>query len=123
MGVTQLIEEIKSDVKDIVATNFVYASTKEVPTDSDGALSYEPGREKRGKELESCVLYVDIRGSVEMTQRLGISSMGKVYTSFVKSVIKAGREHKGHSRNIIGDRVMIVFPREECFTNAVTCAI
>ena len=49
--------------------------------------------------------------------------MGKVYTAFTKAVLKVARHHNGHIRNIIGDRVMIVFPVKDCFTNAVDCAI
>jgi len=117
------VKEITTDVSDILSTKFAYTTTGEVPSDGDPGLSYESGKEKRGKEIETCVLYVDIRGSVELSQKLGVQSMGKIYTSFVKSVIKAGRYHGGHTRNIIGDRVMIVFPKKNCFTNAVSCAV
>jgi hypothetical protein len=49
--------------------------------------------------------------------------MGKIYTAFTKAVLKIARYHCGHTRNIIGDRVMIVFPNKNCFTDAVNCAI
>ena len=49
--------------------------------------------------------------------------MGKLYTSFVKSVLWCADYHGGSVRNIIGDRVMIVFPPKNCFTTAVDCAI
>jgi len=49
--------------------------------------------------------------------------MGKIYTAFTKAVLKVARHHNGHIRNIIGDRVMVVFPVANCFTNAVDCAI
>ncbi len=88
MSIIPIINEIAEDVTDILATKFVYATTNDVPTDADAGLSYEAGVEKRGKELETCVLYVDIRGSVEMSKSKGDEIMGKIYTSFVKSVIK-----------------------------------
>jgi hypothetical protein len=49
--------------------------------------------------------------------------MGKLYTAFVKGMIYAAELHEGRVRNIIGDRVMVVFQPNNCFTNAVDCAI
>ena len=49
--------------------------------------------------------------------------MGQIYTAFTKGVLNAAREHDGYVRNIIGDRVMVVFPVSNCFVNAVNCAI
>jgi len=123
MSVKSTIAEIETDVSDVLSTQFTYAITTEVPSANDPALSYERTKEKRGKILETCVLYVDIRDSVALNEKHKSITMGKTYTAFTKAVIKAGREHGGHTRNIIGDRVMIVFPKANCFTNAVSCAI
>lgn len=49
--------------------------------------------------------------------------MGRIYTAFTKGVLNAAREHNGYVRNIIGDRVMVVFPISNCIINAVNCAI
>ena len=49
--------------------------------------------------------------------------MGRIYTAFTKAVLKVAKYHSGHIRNVIGDRVMVVFPTKDCFTNAVDCAI
>lgn len=123
MGSKLLIDQIGKEVDDIISTDFIYASTTNVPSDSDPYLSYERAKDKRGKEIITCVLYVDIRNSVGLTIKHHSKTMGKVYTAFIKSVIRAGRSHGGHTRNIIGDRVMIVFPAANCFTNAVACAL
>lgn len=123
MSVKSIISEIETDVSDVIGTQFTYANTAEVPSANDPALSYERFKEKRGKILETCVLYVDIRDSVALTEKHKSITMGRIYTAFTKAVIKAGREHGGHTRNIIGDRVMIVFPKANCFTNAINCAI
>lgn len=66
---------------------------------------------------------MDIRGSVELNQKHYKDTMGKIYTAFTKSMLKIAQHHNGFVRNIIGDRVMIVFNEENCFTNAVDCAI
>ena len=123
MSIKPLISEIEQDVIDILATDFVYINTLSVPSDSDPSLSYERAKDKKGKEITTCVLYVDIRNSVGLTIKHHSKTMGKVYTAFIKAVIKAGRMHGGHTRNIIGDRVMIVFPVKDCFTNSVSCAL
>jgi adenylate cyclase len=123
MSVKQIITEIETDVADVLATQFSYIQTQNVPSSNDTALSYERGRQKSGKTLETCVLYVDIRNSIALNEAHRSITMGKIYTAFTKAVIKAARHHGGHTRNIIGDRVMIVFPRQRCFSNAVECAI
>lgn len=123
MSAKSLIKEVENDVDDIISTDFVYINTLNVPSDSDANLSYERAKDKKGKTITTCVLYVDIRNSVDLTIKHHSKTMGKIYTAFIKAVIKAGRLHGGHTRNIIGDRVMIVFPVQNCFTNAVSCAI
>lgn len=123
MSLKPIIDEIEADITDVMATQFSYTQTKNVPNADDVALSYERGRQKSGKTIETCVLYVDIRNSVALNESHRSITMGKIYTAFTKAIIKAGRRHGGHTRNIIGDRVMIVFPADRCFTNAVECAI
>lgn len=123
MAVKTIIDEIEQDVADVSKTNFVYNDTSLVPNSEDSGLTYERGTEKKGKKLCSCVLYVDVRNSVALTGKHHSLTMGKIYTAFTKAVLKVARYHNGHTRNIIGDRVMIVFPEDGCFTKAVDCAI
>lgn len=121
--VKKIIDEIEKDVIDVTKTNFVHNNSLFVPSLNDSQLTYERGIEKKGKIIKTCVLYVDIRNSVALTEKHHNQTMGRIYTAFTKAVLKVAREHNGHVRNIIGDRVMIVFPVENCFTNAVDCAI
>ena len=123
MGVKSIIEEIEKDVIDVTETNFVHNDTRVVPSAGDGELTYESGKDKKGKKIETCVLYVDIRNSVALTEKHHTQTMGRIYTAFTKAVLKVARHHNGHTRNIIGDRIMIVFPTKDCYTNAVDCAI
>jgi len=123
MAVKTILAEIEQDITDVAKTNFLYSDTGLVPNAEDPGLTYERGAEKKGKKLNSCVLYVDIRNSVAMTEKHHSLTMGKIYTAFTKAVLKVARHHEGHTRNIIGDRVMIVFPEKDCFKKAVDCAI
>ena len=79
--------------------------------------------EKKGKLIKTCVLFVDIRNSVELTKKHQHETMGCIYTAFTKAVLSIAKEHNASVRNIIGDRVMVVFPENNCFTNAIDCAI
>lgn len=123
MALKPIIEEISEDIKDVLTTSFSYAATTTVPNSKDSSLTFERGTVKRGKEIETCVLYVDIRNSVRLTATKSSQTIGKLYTAFIKAVIKIGRHHHASTRNIIGDRVMLVFPSENCFVNALNCAI
>lgn len=123
MAIKDLLEEIDVNVKDVVETKFEYYSSTSVPNLEDAGLTYESGVEKKGKLIDTCVLFVDIRDSVALTERHHNQTMGRIYTAFTKAILKAAKHHNGHVRNIIGDRVMIVFDPEDCFTNAVDCAI
>ncbi|PZX95323.1 hypothetical protein DOS84_01805 [Flavobacterium aquariorum] len=118
-----ILDEITADVLDIKSKNFQYSSTNLVPSRHDTSLTFERGEDKIGKEIETCVLYVDIRNSVELNRKHQTQTMGRIYSVFSKSMLKLARYHGGSVRNIIGDRVMIVFPSKDCFTNAVNCAI
>lgn len=119
----KIIEEIEQDIVDIVNTDFDYNDTTNVPNLEDTGLTYANGEAKKGKLLKTCVLFVDIRSSVALTKKHTTQTMGRVYSAFTKGVLKAAHYHNGFIRNIIGDRVMVVFPAENCFTNAVNCAI
>ena len=123
MAVKNILEEIERDVIDVTKTNFVHNDTRVVPNAGDCELTYERGKDKIGKKIMTCVLYVDIRNSVALTEKHHTQTMGRIYTAFTKAVLKVARHHNGHIRNIIGDRVMIVFPTKDCYTNAVDCAI
>lgn len=119
------LQNVNNDVKDIINTDFEFnlTDTTLVPNDDDPGLTFENGQAKKGKKLKTCVLFIDIRNSTVLSTTHKPQTMGKLYTAFTKAMIYAAEEHNGVVRNIIGDRVMIVFPEKNCFTNAVNCAI
>ena len=123
MPVKELLEEIERDISDIKDKVFDYIETKNVPSVHDTSLTFESGEAKYGKIINTCVLFVDIRNSVELNRRHHTQTMGRIYSAFAKSILKIAKFHYGTVRNIIGDRVMVVFPAENCFKNAVNCAV
>ena len=125
MASTQQFQEINNEVKDIINTKFEFSisDTVLVPSYEDPKLTFENGQTKRGKTIETCVLYIDMRNSTALSNTHRQETMGKLYTAFVKAMIYAADIHGGVVRNIIGDRVMVVFPPKDCFKAAVHCAI
>jgi class 3 adenylate cyclase len=123
MAVMKIIQEIDADIKDINGTEFSYTATQYVPNLDDSTLTFGNAEEKKAKLINTCVLFVDIRGSVALTKKHHTKTMGRLYSAFAKAVLKAAHHHSGSVRNIIGDRVMVVFPVSKCYKNAVNCAI
>lgn len=127
MGIKEFFEEIDSEVKTTVSSNFdiEVTDTKHVPNFDDSYITFDNFDEgkKKCKRLESCVLYVDIRNSVQISASKKPHTLAKTYSSFVRSMIACGRHFGGHVRNIIGDRVMVVFDQDNCFQNAIHTAI
>ena len=119
----EFFDIIISVINDWKNTTFTFNPKNYVPGLDDTNLTYGNGEEKKGIEINTCVLFVDIRNSVQLTKEKQVRTMGKVYSVFTHCVLLAAQNEGGYVRNIIGDRVMVVFPQENCFTNAVYCAI
>ena len=122
-NVQDLLSQVSADVDDIIQKDFTFIHVTEVPQVDDANLTYESGKDKRGEEIDTCVLFVDIRNSVALNSESKTKTMGRIYTAFTKSVISAADKCGGLVRNIIGDRVMVVFTEADCYQNAVECAI
>lgn len=123
MELKEFMTNMRNMINDVRVKGFSYSTSLNVPSLSDCDLTYESGDAKKGKCIKTCVLFVDIRNSVELTRKHNSETMGRIYTAFTKGVLNAAREYNGYVRNIIGDRVMVVFPVRNCFVNAVNCAI
>ena len=123
MELKEFMTNMRNMINDVRVKGFSYSTSLNVPSLSDCDLTYESGDAKKGKCIETCVLFVDIRNSVELTRKHNSETIGRIYTAFTKGVLNAAREYNGYVRNIIGDRVMVVFPVSNCFVNAVNCAI
>lgn len=122
--IKDLINHVSDEIDKIFSTDFTYTPTNTVPNvESNADLTYSNGDEQKGLELTTCVLYVDIRNSVKINNEHYTHVKGRIYTSFVASVLRIAKYHHGYVRNIIGDRVMVVFEPKECFKNAVDCAV
>ncbi len=123
MAREDFFNKINSIISDWENTGFTFNPKTYVPGLDDTNLTYGNGEEKKGIEINTCVLFVDIRDSVQLTKDKQIRTMGKIYSVFTHCVLLAAQYEGGNVRNIIGDRVMVVFPQKDCFRKAVYCAI
>lgn len=123
MAREDFFDNINSVINDWKNTGFTFNPKTYVPGLDDTNLTYGNGEEKKGIEINTCVLFVDIRDSVQLTKSKQVRTMGKIYSVFTHCVLLAAQYEGGYVRNIIGDRVMVVFPQEDCYRKAVKCAI
>ena len=119
---TKLQDEVGCEVDSIIDHETIFDETSMVPTAADGDLTFTRHDDRKGKALETCVLFVDIRDSVRKNKDHRIPTLAKMYSAFVFGVLRIAKEYNGHVRNIIGDRVMVVFDKDNCCDNAVRCA-
>lgn len=121
------LKEIDEAVQSINSPDFEIevTKTKYVPSFDDGNITYGSSKTgvKKCKSLESCVLYVDIRNSAQISSEKEPEILAKMYASFVSEMIACAEYFNGYVRNIIGDRVMVVFDQDNCFVNAVNAAV
>lgn len=123
MAREDFFDNINSVISDWKNTDFTFNLKTYVPGLDDTNLTYGNGEEKKGIVINTCVLFVDIRDSVQLTKSKQARTMGRIYSVFTHCVLLAAQYEGGYVRNIIGDRVMVVFPQEDCYSKAVNCAI
>ncbi|MBL7839397.1 MAG: adenylate/guanylate cyclase domain-containing protein [Cyclobacteriaceae bacterium] len=119
-----ILEQINSDVKDIFNNKIETTGSYVVPSRNDAGLTFKIGDVKKGKTIETCVLMVDMRNSTKISKQLSNDKarLGKIYSAFIHAMATIADEY-GYVRNIIGDRVMVVFDPKDCHVNALTCAV
>ncbi len=127
MSLSDLLNTLDEEISTIHSSDFEIevVETNYVPNDNDSSLTFEnfDTKKKKVKLIETCVLFIDIRKSTKLNLKHYPKTMAKLYSSFIRSMIKASEYYDGKIRNIIGDRLMVVFDNANCFTNAVNTAI
>lgn len=126
MSLEDLKTELNNDIKTILSADFDVAITltSVVPTIETQGITYPnlDTKEMDAKRIHTCVLYIDIRKSTELNLKHKPHTLTKLYASFMRSMVKAAQYFNGKVRNIIGDRVMVVFDEKDCFKNAIDTA-
>lgn len=119
----EFLNGLIQDIKQIFQYNIETPNAYVVPTRHDPNLTFPLGQDKKGKLLETCVLMIDIRNSTKISRQLKKDKvkLGKIYSAFIYAMTSIADEY-GYVRNIVGDRVMVVFEPKDCFANAINCA-
>jgi class 3 adenylate cyclase len=127
LALKDFLQTLDDEVATVLDSSFEIEviETAYVPSFDDPNITYDnlDTQKKKCKLLESCVLYVDIRDSAKISAAKQPKTLAKMYSSFVRSMIACARYYGGHVRNIIGDRVMVVFDKEDCFKKAADTAV
>lgn len=126
MSLTDLKKSLSDEVSTILGPDFTinHTETQAVPHSDDAAITFPnfDSAEQNVKVLESCVLYVDMRRSTELSLKHRPKTVAKLYSSFIRAMTRCASQYDGEVRGIIGDRVMMVFAAKDCFSNAVHTA-
>ncbi|WP_425080378.1 adenylate/guanylate cyclase domain-containing protein [Ruegeria arenilitoris] len=127
MSLRTFRDEISEEVSSIFSSDFTVevVETDFVPKPGDAKITFPNTDAKKlsCKLIETCVLYIDIRKSTELNLSHRRATVAKLYSAFGRSITRAARYYGGHVRGIIGDRVMVVFDKEDCFEKAVKTAV
>jgi adenylate cyclase len=127
MLLSELRDSIKEETEALVSDDFVPISTETqfVPAIDGPDITYPNlvTTIQRVKLLASCVMYVDLRESTRISSENTDYRVAAIYSAYVRAMTRCANHYGGKVRNIIGDRVMVVFDRENCFRNAIRTAI
>lgn len=127
MALEDTLRLINEEVKTMVDSNFAVnlSYTELVPSIDDSGLTFPSVSKNKIDTIEliTCVLFIDIRKSTEISASHHNKTLVRLYSAFVRSMVQAASYHGGKVRNIIGDRVMVVFDRKDCVKNAINTAI
>lgn len=114
------LKEIKADVYDYInQSGFVEVSeTTTVPNINDEGFTFSSGKGKKGKRFKTCVLFIDMRNSTQISNKHRQDVLARLYTAFLESMVRAAEYFGGKVRQIVGDRVMVVFDTQNCVQQA-----
>lgn len=79
MSKKDFMTSIESVINDWKSTSFNFFPQQYVPGLDDSNLTYGNGQEKKSIEINTCVLFVDIRNSVQLTKDKQDRTMGRLY--------------------------------------------
>src|SRR5215204_3775239 len=127
MGLEDLRDSLSEEIKGITSSDFtvVITETDVVPSIDDPDITYPNlvTKQQKCKLIDTCVLYIDIRRSTDLSFSHRRSTLTKLYSSFVRAMARCGGYFDGKVRGIVGDRLMVIFDKKDCFANAVNTAI
>lgn len=117
MVLKEFYKDVDGEIDDILNENFEIEKARVIPEVTQ--LSYN----NEGKLVDASVLYVDMRGSTDLTDSFRQTTVAKIYKCFLNEMIRAARYKGGKIRGFAGDRIMVLFDGERPCSNAVETAL
>jgi adenylate cyclase len=81
---------------------------------------------RRGRRQNATILFVDIRGSTALAERMDPAQLSVFISSFRRRVMRAAQAHRGVVDKFIGDGALVVFgvpePQDDDPMRAIACA-
>src|SRR5581483_2145389 len=111
-------DDLKSDVRDILATRWSSRKGNVVPEADDVGLDNDAV-----KFDEAAILYADLAESTTLVNEHSDSFAAEVYKAFLHCASKIVRERGGEITAFDGDRVMAVFLGDQKRTNSAKCGL
>jgi adenylate cyclase len=119
--------DLDREIEAITGTDFkvTIKETEFVPGLNDPEITGPNLRTKEQicKLIETCILFIDIRKSTEVDDHAQRTALARLYSSFIDAIVQSANYYNGQVRHISDGRVMVLFDKEICFTNAVNTAI
>lgn len=121
----QLLSEIERDFQELLKkkVKVIEYRNEGVPSDEDMVLTMADADPMVCYEIETAVLFIDIRGSTLLNLSVGQKKVVGLYQGFLRAMIQSATMYSGRVRNIVGDRIMVVFPVQNACSNAIRTAI
>jgi class 3 adenylate cyclase len=96
--------KLSEEVNEILNWNIqVEKEVNMVPSKDDLTLG------KTARLVETCILFVDIRGSSVITETHRKTTMVKILNAFLNGVVRIAKSNYGHVRSFNGDSLLIIF--------------
>ena len=111
------INDIKSEITEILATKWNTRVGQKVPEPSDVELAND------AVQLDATVLYADLKESTLMVNNLPASIAAEIYKCYLKGCCEIIKNNEGVITSFDGDRVMAVYIGGLKNTNAVKTAL
>jgi class 3 adenylate cyclase len=112
-----LVEDLGSEVKNVLKSSWQMRQGSAVPSDSDIALA------NQGVELDGAVLYADLVDSTGLVLHHELTFAAEVYKSYLIAACRVIKTNGGSITAFDGDRVMAVFVGPSKCDNAARTAL
>ena len=106
-------DDIMKRIDTYIEGEYDIKNTRKIPTAQDLGFG------RYGRIIETAILYADLRGSSEVTERHRRHTTARIFKSFLDAMARIARSHDGEIRSYDGDRIMVVFPPDPSGKNAV----